>query len=145
MYSAKFYSFRLTANESSSYGNDYSSNLFREYEDTSINHNERPINYWTLQEYYLLSCSYHFHDIKYPERKLQFSSFGLIQFIIHYCISVIYCTPHVRQFHFQPEMIYFLDQKTLSINFSIPMSNTIEQKIYARLQVYFRFVSQEFI
>ena len=49
---------------------DYFSNLFQGDKNPPINQEWSPITHWTLQEYHPHSFSYHYHNIKYPERKL---------------------------------------------------------------------------
>ena len=49
---------------------DYFSNSFHEGDNTSINQEWSPITHWTLLEYDPHSFSYHYHNIKYPNRKL---------------------------------------------------------------------------
>ena len=89
---------------------DYFSNLFQEDKNTSINQEWSPITHWTLQEYHPHSFSYHYHNTKYPERKLQFSSFGHIIYSFcsyFHCSVVIYCIRRVGQFHCLFTIIYF--------------------------------------
>ena len=49
---------------------EYFTNFFQDDENTSTNQEWNPITHWTLQEYHPHSFSYHYHNIKFPERKM---------------------------------------------------------------------------